>query len=556
MPHFAASRGLVLAGCSSLLLATALNLAGPLIVAQAIDVDLAAGDDRRVAGKAFLFLGILVGTLVLRYGGRITVEVAAQRAMLDLKRTLFGHLVHHDLALHDEHPSGRLITRVQGDTEALRILFTEVILAVPADILLFAGMFAILAVRAPSVLPLVFVVLPPYLLLFWLFRRVSPKRFLAVRAVRAQLTGFLTEYVRAMPTLRQFDRLAWANERSEALNREVFGKDWRASLQPVWYFNSVASVRTLGIVLLLFVGASRVAEGTMTLGLLMMGLGYLRQMFHPLLRLSHNLATVERARAASVRIGELLDTPRAVDEPAEPKPWPATAQSLRLEGVHFAYRPDAPVLRGIDLEVPAGSHVGIVGATGGGKTTLLNLLLRFRDPTAGRLTVNGVDLREISLETLRHHIGLVLQDVHLFPGTVLENLGGDRDAARAAMAQLDLDLPLDHVLREGGANLSRGERQLITFARALVSDPEVLVLDEATSAVDPATEARVQAALERLQAGRTTITVAHRLSTVRDCDRICVLSGGLLVESGTHEQLMAAGGVYAGMARLQDGRAA
>ncbi len=537
-------------------MATALNLAGPLIVQQAIDVDLANGDHRGVAGKAFLFLAILVGTLVLRYGGRLTVEVAAQRAMLDLKQLLFGHLVHHDLALHDEHPSGRLITRVQGDTEALRILFTEVILAVPADILLFVGMFGILAFRSPQVLPLVFVVLPPYLLLFWLFRRVSPQRFLAVRAVRAKLTGFLTEHIRAMPTLRQFDRLAWANERAEELNREVFDTDWKASLQPVWYFNSVASVRTLGIVLLLFIGASRVAEGTMTLGLLMMGLGYLRQMFHPLLRLSHNLATVERARAASVRIGELLDTPPAVADPEQPTPWPDGVQSLRLEDVHFAYRADAPVLRGIDLDVPAGSHVGIVGATGGGKTTLLNLLLRFRDPTAGRLSINGIDLRDFGLEDLRRHIGLVLQDVHLFPGSVLENLGGDAEAARAALAQLDLDLPLDRPLTEGGANLSRGERQLITFARALVGDPEILVLDEATSAVDPATEARVQAAMERLQAGRTTITVAHRLSTVRDCDRICVLAGGLLAESGSHEELMAAGGLYAAMARLQDGRAA
>ena len=322
------------------------------------------------------------------------------------------------------------------------------------------------------------------------------------------------------------------------------------------YFNLVMLVRALGMVLLLWIGAGQVAAGIITIGALVMGLGYLRQMFNPLFRLSFQLTTIERARAAAIRIAEILDTPRTIHDPATPVAWPGLKDAVRLEAVDFHYAEGNPVLRGVSLEVPAGTHVGIVGATGAGKTTVLNLLLRFRDPTAGRVTIDGVDLRAMAVEEARGRIGLVLQDVHLFAGSVLDNLGGDREAAGRALRTLGLDVSLDKPLVDGGANLSRGERQLITFARALVRDPELLVLDEATSAVDPATEARVQGALDRLQAGRTTVTVAHRLTTVRGCDRIYVLGQGEVKEQGTHDQLIAARGLYAALYSLQVGEVA
>jgi len=552
-PLFGASRGLLVLGVFGLIAGTSLMIAGPWIVAQAIDVDLATGDRAGLARKAMLYLGLLGGQIVVIYGSKIALELAAQRAMLQLKEDLFDHLVEHDLALHDRYPSGRLITRVQGDTEALRVLFTEVILAAPADLLLFGGMFTVMWVTAPEVAWLTFSVIPPYIALFVLFRKVAPPRFLAVRKFRATLTGFLTEHVRAMPTLQAFDRERWVNERAEELNEAVFRAELISDLQPVWYFNSVVFIRALGIVLLLWVGAGLVAAGTITVGVLVMGLGYLRQMFNPLFRLSHQLASLERARAAAIRIGEILDDPRTLADPADPQPWPGLTDAVRLEDVGFHYTEGTTVLDGMSLEVPAGTHVGIVGATGAGKTTVLNLLLRFRDPTSGRVTVDGVDLRDLAVDDLRSRIGLVLQDVHLFAGTLLENLGGDSDAATAALGTVGVTLPLEHVLTEGASNLSRGERQLLTFARALVRDPELLVLDEATSAVDPATEARVQAALERLQEGRTTVTVAHRMATVRNCDRIYVLGQGGVVERGTHAELLAARGLYAALFELQQG---
>ncbi len=533
-----------------LLFGTLLGLAGPWIVSQAIDVDLANGDRAGLAGKAGAYLVLVLASLAATYTARIGIEIAAQHAMVALKTLVFDHLIDHDLALHDKQTSGRLITRVQGDVEALRMLLSEVVLHSPADLLLFVGMFTIISATAPDLVPLVAMVLPPWVLLFIAFRRIAPPRFVAVRKIRARLTGFFTEHIRAMPTLQAFARTSWARERAEDLNRDVFDAEVAAHLQPVWYFNGIFLVRNLGIVVMLWIGAGQVADGRLTVGALVMGLGYLRQLFNPLMRLSHHLSTIERARAAADRVGELLDTPRAITDPPEPVTWPGLRTALRLEDIAFAYVEGTPVLRGISLEIPAGADVGIVGSTGAGKSTILSLLLRFRDPTSGRVTIDGVDLRELRLDDVRRHMGLVLQDVHLMPGTLLENLGGDRDAAARALATVGVDLSLDREISD--SELSRGERQLLTFARALVSDPEILVLDEATSAVDPATEVAVQAALARLQAGRTTITVAHRLATVRHCDAIYVLHQGVLAERGTHDELLAAGGIYADLARLQE----
>jgi len=555
-PLFRPHLGLLGASMGGLLLASGLTLALPWIVARAIDTYIEQADRTGLMWCAAAYFGVLLSTLLMRYGSRIGIEIVAQQAMVALKKKLFGHLIDHDLAFHDDRTSGRLITRVQGDPESLRVLFTEVILATPADVLMFIGVFTVIGISAPDMMLPVFSVVPPYILAFVVFRKYGPPRFLALRKEKAQLTGFLTEALRAVPTLRRFDQLDWADARAEAHNRSVFHAQVQSGLMGVYYFNAVFMTRTLGYTFLLFYGAHRVADGTVSVGALVMAMGYMRQLFNPLMRLSHQLSTLETARAAAIRVADILDTPREIVDPEEPVEWPGVRDGIRLEGVGFHYHEGTQVLHDVDLEVGVGQRVGIVGATGSGKSTVLNLLLRFRDPVSGRVTIDGVDLRDMRVDDIRRHVGLVLQDVHLFRGTVLENLGGDADKAQRALDTLGVDISLERPLNDGASDLSRGERQLLTFARALVEDPEILVLDEATSAVDPATEARLQAALEQLQAGRTTIMVAHRLSTVRDCDQIFVLSAGSVVESGNHHELLDRNGLYAALAHLQQGAAA
>ena len=556
LPLFFPRARLLVACQLGLLVATGLNLAGPYLLSVAIDRDIGGNDIQGLKGTAALYLVVVLANLLVTYSGRVGMESAAQSAMFLLKKRLFAHLLRHDFAFHDKQTSGRLITRVQGDTDALRVLFTEVVLSLPADLALLVGMFGVLSWKAPAAGLLIATVLPVYIVLFLIFRRYAPPLFLETRRLKAEVTGFYTEHLKAMPTFQLFGRTSWARREAQRLNASLYNIQSRADVAPVFYFNAVFLVRSLAFAAVLFFGGLKVAEGVLSVGALVMGLGYLRLIFNPLMRLSVHLSTVERARAAALRIRDILDEEPKIQDPERPAAWPGLQKGIRLSGVRFAYTEDTPVLRGIDLEIPAGCSVGIVGATGCGKSTLVNLLLRFREISEGSISIDGVDIRELAQADLRTAMALVPQDVLLLPGTLLENLGGDRNKAQAALDALGLGFDLDREVDLQGSGLSRGERQLLTFARALVEDPDLLLLDEATSSVDPATEARIQQALKHLQADRTTIMVAHRLATVVHCDFICVLAHGRLVEKGTHRELLAKGGIYQALYELQQGRAA
>jgi ATP-binding cassette subfamily B multidrug efflux pump len=549
LPLFRPHTGWVAAGVAGSFGAATARVAAPLFVATALDRALPAGDVPGLLNATLGFLGMVALDFACAFASRAALEVATQRALLALRSNLFLHLAGHDVAFHDRTPAGSLVGRVQGDSDALRVLFVEVWFTAPAELAMLAGMVAVLFTRAPGVAWPVAAVLPVYVAWFGVFRWVAPPYFTAQRRAVAALTGLVAEAVRSAAWLQALGRHEWALGRvwlrvEETRHAEVVGH-----FQPIWYFNGALAIRALAIVALLLVGAHQIAAGQATVGLVVVGLSYLRQVFAPLMRLSNQLGMLERARAAALRIAELQDDAPLIRDAPDARPWPGLRREIRFEDVHFGYAPDRPVFDGFELVLPAGARVGLVGSTGSGKSTLVDLLLRFRDPDQGRITVDGVLLAEVRLADLRSRTALVLQDVRLLRGTVLENLGGDPVAARRALDELGLDTPLDAVVEDGV--LSRGERQLLTFARALVADPELLVLDEATSAIDPATEQRLQRALDRLLLGRTVVVVAHRLDTVRRCDVILVLERGVVVERGSHEELLARGGRYAALVATQ-----
>lgn len=555
-PMFRPYLGALVAAFAALAVAMALQIVGPWWVGQAFDQGLASGEPRVLWGYAGGFGLIAAGQMAAQYVSRLLSERVSQAAMADLRERLFAHLVGLDVGWHDDHPSGRLISRVQGDTQALQVLFSEVALTLPGDVVLGVGMLGLLAWKSPPLALIVGATLPVWGAVLLVFRRVTPPLFIAQRESRARLTGFLAEHLRAMPMLRRYGRQDWVRARADAASEDARDREIAEGTASVALFNALFAVRTAGFAAVLWGGGHLVAREQLTVGALVMALGYLRQLFAPLMRLSHNLATVERARASAGRVVALLDTIPAICAPEAPVAWPSGGGSLRLEGVSFRYRADAPVvLDGIDLDIPAGRRVGVVGVTGSGKSTLLALLLRFRDPIAGRVSVGGVDLRAMDPEALRARIGYVAQDVRLFEGTVAENVAAPADIARRALEEVGLGLDLDAPISRDGANLSRGERQLLSLARALARDPTVIVLDEATSAVDPETEAHVQSVLDRVFAGRTAVIVAHRLQTVRSCDEIVVLAGGRLVARGPHDLLVAQGGLYATLWAQQQGAA-
>lgn len=532
--------------------ATALSLSSSWLVGRALDVDVASGDRDGLLRTALLYAGAVVGAGGLTWAARVGIERIAQDVMRGVKERLFAHLLDHDLAFHDRHPPGRLMTRVQGDTEALRTLLSEVVLQAGPDLLLFLGLLGVLTVKAPLMAALVAATLPIYAVLLYGFRRISPQRFILSREVASRLTGFVAEHLRALPLLRAYGRVDWMLARAEHLSEEKFEADYRAGLAMVWFFNALFAVRTVAYAAILWVGAVAVSRGALTLGVLLMTLDYLRKMFEPFIRLQFHIVTLEKARVGEQRIRELLAQAPTIRAPEVPTAWPGLGSALRLEDVHLAYTAGVPILRGLSLSVPAGKHVALVGATGSGKSTIVQLLFRFRDPDAGRVTVDGVDVRELDPAVLRAHIGLVLQAVHVLPGTVAENLGVDEPTAARLLAEVGLDgrLAPDSLVGEGAPALSRGEAQLLCFARAIAANPSVLVLDEATASMDPATESRIQALLAA-RPGCTRVTVAHRLRTVADADHIYVIDQGALAESGTHASLLAHGGRYALLWRAQ-----
>ncbi len=564
---------------AAIISASVLQLAQPYLMKLAIDQYIATGDLAGIDRIAVWFLAILVGSFILEYAQMWTLQMTGQRIMFDLRMQLYGHLQRIDLQFYDRNPVGRLMTRVTTDVDVINDMFTSGVVSIFGDIFTLLGIMIVLVTMDWRLAIVAFAVLPLIALVTQWFRRNVRESYRTVRTWVARINAVLQEHITGMSTVQLFRRESRSFEKFEGVNRKHRDANIDSIFFYAVFYPAIEIIGALASALIIWFGGRWTLQGTLSLGSLVAFLLYSGRFFRPISDMSEKFNVLQAAMASSERIFKLLDTPVRIEGPAgSSRPagsrnaaapaTPASAGHIVFDHVWFAYN-GAPgeepeyVLRDVSFEVRPGERVGVVGATGAGKSTLINLLLRFYDVSRGRILVDGVDIRDLELARLRGLFSLVLQDVHLFSGTIAANIRLGRAsitdeevraAARAVHADRFIDgLPEGYAspVVERGATLSVGQKQLLSFARALAFDPRILVLDEATSSVDTETEILIRDALEVLMAGRTTIAIAHRLSTIQDMDKILVLHKGHLRESGRHQDLLAQRGIYYKLYQLQ-----
>ena len=603
-PHWRA----VLVALVAISASAALQLLPPWLTLQVIDVYIPARDINGLGLIGIAFAAVLVGEFALEFLQTTTLQMTGQRIMFDLRMEIYSHLQRLDVRFFDRNPVGRLMTRVTTDVDALNELFTSGVVSVFGDVFALAGIMTAMLWLDWRLELIAFAVVPLIAVVTHWFRVNVRQTYRDVRIWIARINAFLQEHITGMATVQLFRRERRSFEQFDAINVEHMHANVRSILFYAVFYPAIEIIGALATALLIWFGGGRVLDDTLTLGTLVAFIQYSQRFFRPIQDLSEKFNVLQGAMASSERIFQLLDTPVVIKPSAsafarassrELRPASArttstscgavSPKSLRGEGgrdlaeaasgreggpgiiafehVWFAYNDLSTgtgdwVLRDVSFTVKAGERVGIVGATGAGKTTIINLLLRFYDVNKGRITVDGVDIRELPLEQVRALYGLVLQDVHLFSGTIGANVRLGQaslsdDAVRAALSAVNASDfvnrlgGIDAPVVERGATLSVGQKQLLSFARALAFDRPVLVLDEATSSIDTETEVLIRGALKVLMRDRTTIAIAHRLSTLQDMDRILVFHKGELREQGAHQQLVAEHGIYRRLYDLQ-----
>jgi ATP-binding cassette subfamily B multidrug efflux pump len=557
-------RGLTALAVLLLLAGAGLALVGPALTQRAIDVAIPADDTGLLVILAALFLVALLLDFVVEYGQTLLTAYIGQRVMYDLRIQIFTHLQRLSISFFDRNPVGRLMTRVTSDVETLNELFSSGVVTVFGDLFTLLAIMTMMLVMDWQLALVTFSVIPLVWLTATIFRRRVRDAFREIRLRLARLNAYLQERLSGMRVIQLFGREEDSAAKFAELNRDHLQAHLRSITIYAVFFPVVEVLTAVATALLLYYGGLRTLSGSLTVGVLAAFIQLTRRFFQPLQDLSEKFNLLQSAMASSERVFGLLDQPVSVLEPASPVCLPRPARGeVRFEGVWFRYSADGPwVLRDVSFTALPGKTIALVGHTGAGKTTIVNLLLRFYDPERGRILVDGIDIRQLTTSDLRSVIGFVQQDLFLFAGDILQNLTLDApispEAARLAASRVGADrfierLPAgyQHRLGERGRSLSVGERQLLSFARALALDPTILVLDEATSSVDAEAEGQIQLAIAELMAGRTSIVVAHRLSTILHADEILVLQHGEIRERGSHRELLTKQGLYYRLYQLQ-----
>ena len=533
------------------------DLVQPWLVKVAIDRYLAvpAPDENAVLKIAGAYLGVVLLAFVLTYYQEIILQQAGQNIVRAIRFDLFRHIQTLALRYFDQNSAGRIITNVVSDTEALNNLFTQFLsntLRGLFSLVLIMGFMLRLDVKVALYC---FLLIPLVTVIAVFFQRRMRAINSEVRNRLGSAIGFLAENLQGIAIIQIFHQELKQQQRFDERNRALM----QATIKENWYFllffNVTELLGDIGIAALLWYGGQSVLRGSLSFGVLYAFIGYIRRFFHPINTISQQMNTLQSSLVATERIAATLrEQPDIRELPGAVAP--EIAGEVLFDNVSLAYRPDLPVLKGINLSIASGERVGFVGATGAGKSSLMNLATRFYDTTGGRVVIDGVDVRHWPLDALRQAIGIVQQDVTLFSGSVLDNIRffqegiaeeRVREACRLVGAEpfiLRLAQGYHTQLSERAATLSAGERQLRSFARVLVFDPRILILDEATASLDSRSEEVLQRAIHRVSAGRTLLVIAHRLATVQEMDRIIVLDQGRIIESGSHDELLVRGGHY------------
>lgn len=521
-----------------------------------------AEEFRGIARNTAIFLGLLGAALVFSFAQVYLLAYAGQGVMKNLRVGLFDHLLHQSLRFLNELPVGKLVTRITNDVETINELFTQVLANILKNIVMMVGVVVTLFVIDPLLATVTMATLPPVIILTLLFRKRARDAFRNVRTWVSRLNTFLSEHISGMTVVQTFVREVRTNQRFEERNRNHM----RASLGEMYVFATFRPIMDLlsstSVACVIYFGAYFLIEGLVSLGVLIAFVELIRRFYRQLMEISERFVIVQSALAGSERVFSLLDEEDRIADRGTRRLGNEATGRVEFDSVWFSYKEDEPVIKDLNFTVEPGETVALVGYTGAGKTTIANLLTRIWDIESGSIRVDGIDIREYELASLRAAIQPIQQDVFLFRDTVEENirLGGEVSRERAVEAakavQADrfvraLPAGYESELQEGATNISTGQRQLLSFARVLAHDPRIIILDEATSSIDTETERLIQDALHVLLAGRTSLVIAHRLSTIQHADRILVLSGGRLVEQGSHNELLQQRGLYYNLYRLQ-----
>jgi len=536
--------------------ASAISLVGPLITRMAVDDYIMVGNMRGLDLIMLAWLLVLGTNWFISYWRIYTMSWIGQRVVHSIRRDLFEHLMRLSFDYYDKVPVGKTITRFTSDVDRLNELLTSGIVNVVSESLMLIGIMVIMMRLDLRLALLCFAVLPVLGYLVTGFRSKITRSERDERTKVSEMNAYLQENISGVRVVQAFCREDENLRRFDKVSRAVYDAAMRVIYLFSFFWPCVDLTSVIGTVAVLWYGGLQVANGSLSFGTLIAFIAYVGQFFGPIRNLSQVYRVLQRAMAGGERIFRLLDTEVSIKERPDAVELPRIKGDVVFDNVYFAYEGDNYVIRGFDLDVKAGETIALVGHTGAGKTSIINLLSRMYDVNEGRILIDGHDVRDVTLSSLRKQVAIVLQEPFLFAGSIKENLRyGKPDASDSEIESVCKRLGIDDFIRrfplgydteveERGSKLSSGQRQLVSFARALLADPAILILDEATASIDTYTERLIQAALRELLKGRTSFVIAHRLSTIREADRIVVIENGTIVEQGTHDQLIKARGQY------------